>query len=448
MPGPLPIMLVEDDTDLREGLAEGLSLAGHRVMAFGDAELALAALGDAIPGAIVTDIRMPRTDGRQLLRRALALDDELPVILITGHGDIAEAVDAMREGAYDFLAKPFAVDRLAECVERALERRALVLENRRLRAAMEEAGLGIGGTGARFIGTSPAVRRLAAVIEQIGATEVDVLVSGEPGSGKDLVCQLLHQCSSRRDRTLASIDCEALPPALQEAELFGHAGGGGRGSRRVGRIAAAHRGTLALHAVERLAPAAQLRLLRVLEAQALQLTGSAETLPADIRLIATTAADLGAEVAAGRFRADLHFRIGAVQLEIPPLSSRREDVAPLFAHFAGLAARRFKRQVPVLSAAVRARLAGHEWPGNARELQAYAEAVVLGMDPGQAAAKPGSGSLPEQVAAFEADLLRAALAAEDGNIDRCCARLQIARKTFYDKCTRHGITPRTYRKQG
>lgn len=441
-----PIMLVDDDADLRESLAEGLALAGHRVLSFADAASALAGLDAATPAMVIADIRMPGMDGRQLLKRILAIDHELPVILITGHGDIAEAVEAMRQGAYDFLAKPFAVDRLRDCVERALERRGLVLENRRLRAAMEDAGLDAGSMRSGFIGTSQSARRLSAVIDEIGSTDVDVLVCGEPGSGKDLVCRLLHARSSRRVQPLVSIDCEALPPDLQETELFGHAGGAGRVRKRIGRIIAANRGTLALHAIERLTPAVQLRLLRTLESQELHLTGSNEIVPIDIRLVATSAAQLGMEVDEGRFRADLHFRIGAVQLEIPPLRTRREDVAPLFAHFAGLAARRFKRPIPVVTAAVRAHLAGHDWPGNARELQAYAETVVMGLDTQMRTTRTGADSLAELVAAYEADLLRATLAAEAGNIQRCCARLGLPRKTLYDKCARHGIMPATYRR--
>ncbi len=441
----LPVMLVDDDPDLRESLAEGLALAGHKVLSFPDAASALKGLERTRPGAIIADIRMPGMDGRQLLKRILAVDNEIPVIMMTGHGDIAEAVEAMRQGAYDFLPKPFAVDRLADCVERALELRGLVLENRRLRAAMDEAGPDSGRAGARFIGTSQIVQRLSAIINEIGATDVDVLVCGEPGSGKDLVCQLLHARSSRRDRPLISIDCEALPPDLQETELFGHAGGAGRIRKRIGRIAAANRGTLVLHAVERLTPTVQLRLLRVLESQELPLTGSNEVLPVDIRLLATSAAILGEEVAGGRFRADLHFRIGAVQLEIPPLRTRRDDVAPLFAHFAGLAARRFKRDIPAVSPAIRAHLAGHDWPGNARELQAYAETVVLGLNSRANAARADDATLADLVAAYEADLLRAALAAEAGNIQRCCERLGLPRKTLYDKCAKHGIIPMAFR---
>lgn len=441
----LPIMLVDDDPDLRESLAEGLTLAGHKVLPFGDAGSAFAQLSDRMPGAVISDIRMPGMDGRQLLKRIHAVDNELPVILITGHGDIAEAVDAMRQGAYDFVPKPFAVDRLVDCVERALEVRGLVLENRRLRAVMEDAGLDGNGVGARFIGSSRSARRLTAVIDQIGATDVDVLVSGEPGSGKDFLCQLLHARSSRRDRPLISIDCEALPPDLQEIELFGHAGGAGRVRKRIGRIAAANRGTLALHAIEKLVPAVQLRLLRTLESQELHLTGSNEIVAIDIRLVATSAEQIGIEVAEGRFRADLHYRIGAVQLEIPPLRSRRDDIAPLFAHFAGLAARRFKRPIPGVSAAIRAHLAGHDWPGNARELQAFAETVVMGLQPNKAAAQGGRDGLSALIAAYEADVIRATLAAEAGNIQRCCARLGLPRKTLYDKCARHGIIPMAYR---
>lgn len=437
------VLLVDDDDDLRAATAQSLELAELEVRAFPRGEPALARLKADFDGVVVSDIRMPGLDGRGLFHRVRALDPELPVILITGHADVAEAVQTLHEGAYDFIAKPFAPDRLVESVRRALEKRSLVLDNRRLRAAAARPS-----PDEALLGDSPAMARLRAAVRQLAEAEVDVLIEGETGTGKEVVARALHRLSRRARRVFAVVDCAALPEAMIESELFGHALGAFPGAvrSRVGRLEAAGGGTLFLDGVESLPLGAQAKLLRAIEDREVTPLGGNEPRAVDLRLLTSAGVDLGEAVAAGWFRRDLFHRLDVVRLRVPPLRERREDAPLLFARFLSEAAERFRRDPPPLTASVRRRLLEHDWPGNVRELRHFANQVVLGVDGDDSTARPESASLADRVQAYEGALLREALQAHRGDVAATIQALGLPRKTFYDKVRRHALDLRAFRR--
>lgn len=445
---PRLVAFVDDDDALREANVQALQLAGYDVRPFASAEAALKAIDADFAGVVVTDIRMPGMDGRQLFRRLHERDADLPVLLITGHGDIAEAVQAMHEGAYDFLAKPYATERLVHGVSRAMEKRRLVLANRQLQAlaAREEAA-------SPLLGPSAIMERLRSTIRQVAEADVDVLIEGETGVGKEVVARALHSQSPRRRHPFVALNCAALPEGMIESELFGHELGAFNGAmrKRVGRIESAERGTLFLDEVESMPLAAQGKLLRVIEEREIAPLGTNEVRNVNLRVLASSKGDLGEAVARGEFRADLFYRLNALRIRVPALRDRREDVPVLFGHFLAEAARRFRRETPAISDAVRRRLLEHDWPGNVRELNHFAVQVALGVerpDGPEPARANADESLPERVDAFEAQLIRDALSEARGDVRTALEMLKIPRKTFYDKLRRHGIDIDAFRSAG
>ncbi len=445
------VAFVDDDAELRNANQESLELAGFEVYPFADAESALAFLDADFPGVVVSDIRMPRIDGLELFQRLKALDADLPVILITGHGDVPMAVAALHDGAYDFIAKPYGADRLVQSVSRAAEKRRLVLENRRLRLAAQSAEESL-----PLIGQTPAMENLRRTIRHIADTEVDVLIAGETGSGKEVVASLLHEWSSRRSGNFVAVNCGALPESMIESELFGHEAGAFTGAqkKRIGRIEHSSGGTLFLDEIESMPPAAQVRLLRVLEQRTIEPLGSNESRELSLRVVAASKIDLGNPVQRGDFREDLYYRLNVVTVSIPPLRERKEDIPLLFAHFMQRAAARFGIEVPQLSPQVSRYLFQHDWPGNVRELAHFAERLALGLGdviapPATLRIESGHASLPARLEQYEADLIREALLANAGDVRSTLETLGIPRKTFYDKLQRHGIDRAQYvRKAG
>jgi len=443
----LPVLFVEDDEDLRDAGTQSLTLAGLAPRSFVRAEEALAAVSPTFEGVVVTDIRLPGLDGLGLFRRVAAMDPDLPVILVTGHGDVDMAVGALREGAYDFIAKPYATDRLVESIRRAGEKRRLVLENRRLRALAER-----DDEDEALLGESEAIVRLRRTLRQIADADVDVLLEGETGAGKDVVAGLLHRWSRRRSRPFVALNCAALPETVIESELFGHEAGAftGAARKRVGRIEHADRGTLFLDEIESMPLALQAKLLRVLETREVEPLGTNERRALDLRVVAASKADLGDPSARRYFREDLFYRLNVVTIRIPPLRERRDDVPLLFARFAARAAERFRREPPALGGAVLRHLERHDWPGNVRELVHYAERVVLGLEgadgdgPSAIGAAGPEPTLPERLERFEAEAIRDALTRHGGDVRRTVEALGIPRKTFYDKLQRHGIERRRF----
>lgn len=438
------VALIEDDDDFRAALVERLELADLTVSAFRSAEAALAEIDADFAGAVVTDLRMPGMDGRQVLSRLQALDSTLPVILITGHGDIAEAVAAMSAGAYDFVAKPFAFERLHESLKRALEKRALVLDNRRLTALSSEAGLEL-----PLLGESRAIRALRATIAQIADARLDVLIEGETGSGKEAVARALHYKGRRRPQPFVAVNCGALPEGLIESELFGHELGAFAGAmrRRVGHVERAHNGTLFLDAVDTMPLSVQVKLLRVLEEREIHPVGAAAPRVVDLRVLASSSGDLSEAVAQGRVREDLYYRLNAVRLRMPPLRERREDIPLLFASLLARAQVGPDGVPPVITDQIRSRLLEAPWPGNIRELSHFAQRFALGLEHhAQRDDEPENG-LAERLARFERRILQDTLETFGGDIAEALLHLKIPRKTLYDKLKRHGLKPATFRRR-
>jgi len=433
------VIFVDDDADVRDANLQSLTLAGFTALALGTAEEALTAVKDDFAGVVVSDIRMSGMDGLELFRRLSVRDPELPVILISGHSDISIAVAAMQRGAYDFLAKPYSPDYLVSRVKQALEKRALVMENRRLTTTVARQHVDA------LVGDSPAIENLRRAIRQIADTDIDILIEGESGTGKGLIASMLHGASARKSRAMVTVDCGALPDTLLESELFGHVSGAFPGAHhaRTGRIEYANRSTLFLDAVETLSESAQKKFQYALETRAVTPLGGNAARQVDIRVISSSKVDLSSYLAAGRFLAPLYYSINGLRLHIPPLRERRDDVPLLFMTLLGSAAKKRGRDEPKLTPAVWRHLKRHDWPGNVRELQRFADHVVLGLESnysdGRSAIEPKSTELKAQVAEFEAALIEDALAQANGDVRATIAALNLPRKTFYDKVNRLGI---------
>lgn len=435
---PPSVLLVDDDPDLRASTAQALDLAGITVQDFPAADRVSEYVSFGFPGVVLTDIRMPGTDGLTLMGRIHEIDREIPVVLMTGHGDVQLAVRAMREGAHDFIEKPFSTSQLTEIVTRAADYRRLVLENRVLKAAAGQAD----DLEQRLIGRSNAMIDLRRRIRTLGPAEADVLIVGETGSGKEVVARALHDLSPRARRPFVVIDCAAIPATLIESELFGHEQGAFPGAMRArtGKFEHARGGTVLLDDIPSLPLELQGKLLRVIEDRAISRLGSNEVQPLDLRVMATARVPLETEVEAGRFRADLLYRLKVVSLNVPPLSDRREDVALLFLRLLAEAGARHRIEPPEVPPVVIAALAGRDWPGNVRELRNAADrfALGLGLD-SEAEAGEGPSRLADRVAAFERREIEAALAAHGGVLKPVYESLGLSRKTLYEKMQKLGI---------
>ncbi|WJV24372.1 MULTISPECIES: sigma-54-dependent transcriptional regulator [Pseudomonas] len=431
------VMLVDDEASIRTAVEQWLSLSGFEVQLFSRAEDCLARLPRDFPGVILSDVRMPGISGLELLKQVQQCDPDLPVILLTGHGDVPMAVEAMRDGAYDFLEKPFSPETLLSSLRRALDKRSLVLENRRLHEQADTREK----IDSTLLGVSRALQTLRRQVVDLAALPVNVLIRGETGSGKELVARCLHDFGPRADKPFVALNCAAIPEQLFEAELFGHESGAFTGAqgKRIGKLEYADGGTLFLDEIESMPLAQQVKLLRVLQEQKLERLGSNQSIAVDLRIIAATKPDLLDEARAGRFREDLAYRLNVAQLRLPPLRDRREDIPLLYEHFAHAAAERLGRGVAPLSGAQLSRLLSHDWPGNVRELANVAERQVLGLgEPEPEAIDPGQ-SLAAQQEAFEAQCLRAALTRHKGDIKAVLNELQLPRRTFNEKMQRHGL---------
>ncbi|QLF71506.1 sigma-54-dependent Fis family transcriptional regulator (plasmid) [Peteryoungia desertarenae] len=433
---PLRVLLVDDEPDVRAATAQALDLAGFQVQEFAAAERVLEMVSFGFPGIVVTDIRMPGMDGLTLMNRVHEIDRDVPVILITGHGDVQLAVRAMREGAHDFVEKPFAASQLSEIVARAADFRRLVLENRVLKAAAGQ----VDDLEQRLIGRSNAMIDLRRRIRTIGPSEADVLIEGETGAGKEVVARALHDLSSRAQRPLVTIDCAALPAALIESELFGHEAGAFAGALRprYGKFEHARGGTILLDDIASIPLDLQGKLVRVIEQRTVTRLGSNEAIPLDVRFMATARVPLEAEVQAGRFRPDLLYRLNVVTLHLPSLSARREDIPLLFLRLLAEAASRHRVEPPEVPPSVIAQLTARDWPGNVRELRNAADRFALGLGEGLVS-DAGPGRLAERVAEFERREIEAALAVHRGNLKPVYESLGLSRKTLWEKMQKYGL---------
>ena len=436
----LRVLVVEDDPHVLLGCQQALALEDIDSDGVASAEEALRRVGADFPGIVVSDIRLPGMDGLQLLARLREKDAQLPVVLITGHGDIAMAVQAMRDGAYDFMEKPFAPERLVDVARRALEHRRLSREIGQLRRQLA----GRQALEARLIGRSPAMQALRELIANVADTSANVLIEGETGTGKELVARCLHDYSRRQAKAFVALNCGGLPESLIDSEIFGHEAHAftGAGKRRIGKIEHADGGSLFLDEIESMPLNLQVKLLRVLQEHQLERLGSNQLIPVDCRVIAATKSDLGAMGREGSFRSDLYYRLNVITLQLPPLRERREDILMLFEHFLQQSSLRFDRPAPAIDNATAASLMAHDWPGNVRELRNVAERFALGLPVLTSSGQGPDASEPrfaEAVEAFERSLLQSALERHAGNLSQAALALGMAKTTLFDKVKKYGL---------
>lgn len=442
---PIGVLLVEDDEDVLVSTAQALTLAGFSVESFVSVERAAARVAFDAPVVVVCDVRLPGLSGIDWLPEIRRIDAELPVVLVTGQGDIAMAVRAMRDGAYDFIEKPFTSERLIAIVRHAVERRQLALQVRTLHEALENWH----GIQAALIGRSAQMQQVRRTVMTLAQTSADVLIYGETGTGKELVARCLHDHSERRRQHFVPVNCGGLPESLAESELFGHEAGAFTGANRVrvGKFEYAHGGTLFLDEIESMPTSVQIKLLRALQERTVERIGSNKSIAFDCRIVAASKDDLKLLSDQQKFRADLYYRIGVAFIELPPLRERREDIPLLFEHFVLLAAGRYERAAPVLNNSQLADLMAYAWPGNVRELRNVADRFVLGLlgdrlTQVRGAGDPAAGlpnGLAMQVEQFERAMIVEELRRHRGDQSATAAALGVARQTLSDKVKRLGL---------
>jgi DNA-binding NtrC family response regulator len=437
------LLVVDDEKNIREGLAAALEMDGHEVetAAGGDEGWKCFQKGDC--DLVITDLRMPGIGGEELLKRICAESPGIPVIVLTGHGTVETAVEAMRNGAYDFLTKPVNLDRLSLLVKRALTNRELVLKHRRLEEELERQR--------RFktiIGTSAPMRRVFDTISRAAPSKASILITGESGVGKELVADAIHELSPRKDKPLIKVHCAAIPDTLIESELFGHEKGAFTGavSRRRGRFELAHEGTLFLDEIGEIDQNIQIKLLRVLQDKKFERVGGEGTIEVDVRIVTATNKDLKAEIEKGNFREDLYYRLNVVNILVPPLRERKDDLPLLITSFLKEFAAENGKTVEGIDEKARAALYAYDWPGNVRELRNCVESAVV-MAKGQVITE---GDLPPTLRTksdegwiriplgstleeSEKIVIRDTLSSLKGNKSKTAEILAIGRKTLHRK---------------
>lgn len=443
------VLIVDDEEMIRTALEQWLRLSGFSTHVATDATSALARLDEIKPHVILSDVRMPGLSGLDLLKKVRERMVSAEVILITGHGDVPMAVEAMRQGAFDFIQKPYVPDELVTSLKRAAEQALLKREiadlKRRLDGGESELAL-------RLVGSSDAVERLRHTVRELAHIPADVIILGETGTGKEVVARCLHDFSLRAKAPFVAVNCAAIPSELIESELFGHEAGAftGAGSQRVGKFEYANGGTLLLDEIESMPLLAQAKVLRVIQERVVERVGSNRQIPLDVRIIAASKVDLGAESEAGRIRADLYYRLNLATITLPPLRARGEDCVLLFHHFLGEAAKRFGRPAPQLHPADIQALMRHTWPGNVRELKAAADRFAIGLEatgrslsaivgPAVEDEPISGGGLAERVAAYERHLIETELRRNNQSIAATAEALNLPRRTLSEKMTRLGV---------
>ena len=441
----LRVLLVEDDAAVSRSIAQAFRLEQIALHVCKSVEQALPLISDPTVGAVVSDVRLPGQDGFAMLAAVQEFDTELPIVLITAYAHIALAIQAIREGAYDFIEKPFSADRLVDVVRRALEKRRLVLDNRRLRDALREQD------GSLLVGHSSAIERARQRVAALAAVDVDILINGETGTGKEVIARALHDTSERKGNFVA-INCGAIPETVFDSEVFGHEAGSFTGAqkRRIGKIEHAHNGTLFLDEIENMPLVMQVKFLRVLQERKLERLGSNDIVPVSFRVVAATKESLRKLSDEGKFRRDLYYRLNVVTIDMPALRDRREDIPVLLQHFTRMASARFDRPLPTWTAEQLRRWMEADWPGNVRELRNFADRLVLGIGEDtvneassidEIVAAANAASLSARVNAFERQLIEDALRQNQGIVAKTAEALHLPKKTLYDKLLKHRIEP-------
>lgn len=444
------VLIVDDDPSMRAALRQWIRLAGFATLEVATADEAMSRLSAGFDGCVVSDVKLEGEDGLSLLRRICAHDADLPVVLITGHGDVPMAVEAMRSGAYDFIEKPFDPDHIAEVVRRASDKRALVIENRALKKQLSDGA----GLESRLIGNSPAIEALRHQVLHFARTDAAVLITGETGTGKEVIAQALHDFSPRSEGPFVAVNAAALPDTMVEAELFGHEAGAFTGADRqhTGRIETADTGVLFLDEIVSMPLTLQPKLLRVLQEGKVDRIGSTKPVDVNIRLVSASNLDPREAVSSGRLREDLLFRLNTIELHLPPLRERGRDSLLLFDTFLNRLAAQYAVATPGLSARDEAFLQTYAWPGNVRELRNAAERFVLNAavapqslevlvtgHKGSATLKP-TGGLKDLMDEYERSLIENALRRHKGRVADVMRELNLPRRTLNEKMAKHGLT--------
>lgn len=446
----LPLVyIVDDDSSLRFSVRQCLEWSDFAVRDFDKAEDALGFATPFFEGVILSDVRMPGMDGLTLLKKVREIDEDLPVILITAHGDVATAVEAMQGGAYDFIEKPFDETTLIDVLRRALEKRRLVMDLRLAKTDLAAAH----GLDSRFVGAHPGMRDIKRRIMDIAPTAASVLLWGETGTGKEVVTRCLHDCSDRSDKPFVVVDCASIPLTLAESELFGHVKGAFTGADKnyMGKLEAADGGTLFLDEINSLPIEVQGKLLRALQEKSVTAVGSYTPKAVNFRVISSTNEDLRKAIEQKRFREDLYYRLATIELFLPPLREHKEDIPLLFGLFLEHAAAMYGREVPRPGHADIARLMAYAWPGNVRELRNMADRYLL--SGGQAldaltlsaaaSARPESSSpttLTDHVNNFERQIIIDAVRRHKGEMRAVMDDLGLPRRTLNEKMAKLGIS--------
>jgi DNA-binding NtrC family response regulator len=451
------ILVVDDNPRARQSMADALSAAGHEVIATASAIEGLKLIDRQPLDVIITDLQMPGMDGLAFIRALSERKCEAQIVMVTAFASVESAVEAMRYGAFDYIEKPFDVEQLESLVARALRHGEKVGRRSSISSAPP-------AWEAMMVGQSAAMRLLRERIAQAAPTDETILISGESGTGKELVARCLHAASGRSGRALVGLNCPALSPQLMESELFGHERGAftSADAPRVGRFELAEGGTILLDEITEIDPGLQAKLLRVLQERSYERVGSSESRRTDVRVVATTNRDLRAEVAAGRFRQDLYYRLNVVPIEVPPLRRRPEDVPLLVEHFLAGAAQRLSRPPCVLGQDSLDLLSGYHWPGNVRELEnLITRASVLGqgrtlpadelrmwlLEPthavgGEAGESHAAISAGMKLEDMERRLIEATLEHFDGHRAKAAQALGIGIRTLTNKLRLYGYAPR------
>ncbi|EJK87491.1 sigma-54-dependent Fis family transcriptional regulator [Agrobacterium rhizogenes] len=433
------VLLIEDDAALRRSLAQWLSLNELSVIEAADGNEALKVLRSDTIDVVISDVRMPGISGLELLAVIRKAWPELPVIILSGHGDVPMAVAAIQAGAFNFLTKPYVPEQLIGTLQNALEQTRL----RQRVVSLEQNNATQARLDRQLLGTDQATTRLKSTIEQLAPYHVDVLIKGETGSGKEVVARLLHECSPRQASPFVAINCAALPLDIVESELFGHETGAFTGASgiRIGKFEFAKGGTIFLDEIESMPLSIQAKLLRALQERTVTRLGSNRDIPIDIRILSATKEDLRDLASRGLFREDLYYRLAAADIAIPPLRDRGHDALLLFEHFMLSMAERLERKALPLTDEETRFLLAYAWPGNVRELKHLAERRALGLDwRPDTDQKDGltveNSSLADLVDQFELNLIEQALRNADGRTSLAAERLQLPHRTLNEKLKR------------
>jgi DNA-binding NtrC family response regulator len=439
------ILIVDDQPSVRFGLRSLLETEGYRVLEAETGEQAISLITDNAPQLILLDLKLPDADGLTLLPRIKAIDDEAPIIILTAHGAIETAINALKSGAENFLTKPFDADSLLILIGRTIEQSRARRDRRLIRLAQEQVA------AEHFLGESDSIKRIHTTIEKLAASDTTVLLQGETGTGKGMVANLIHRLSERREKPFVALNCAGLSKELLESELFGHEKGAFTGAvaSKAGLFELAHQGTIFFDEIAEMEPAIQARLLNVLEQKRFRRVGGVQEKEVAVRIIAATNRNLQNEVKRGRFREDLFYRLNVMPIALPPLRECREDILPLVAHFIGRFNQRLNRRVEGVTPKAETLLLSYNWPGNIRELRNIIERAMIlcGGDRIHASDLPLGGAPADEnvneeflsLDELERLHIRRVLDATERNLSRAAEILGVTRTTLYNKLRKYNL---------